>query len=351
MHNSTDNPTLRDLAQNATKAGSTAQAELIQRVIDNTGFLADVVFVPGNMGVDHEVKQITTLPDAAFVALYDGPAPSKGGGKVIKDSCGLCESIMEEDTRLVKKQGDEAAQARYLVRQKNQHVIAVANKVADCMFTGNHKTNPKEFTGIFPRLSVCGYNVTTNVNDEFAAGYTVVNGGKANSSRTDLRSAVLANWNTTGLHGFYDGCGGFSAGIKEDPVDTRWVESPAGGSYKVIIQRVSMSVGLSLADSRLAGRLANLSLYELANASKEECVKYVEWFKVMTSRVNTEGSGKVAWYVDRNLWTEIQNVMARADCLNGVQMVKNAYGEMEDTILGFPVRKVPALNINESRVA
>lgn len=258
---------------------------------------------------------------------------------------------MEEDIRMVQKQGDKAKQAQYLSRQKNLHLIAVANKWADTMFTGNHKLNPEEFNGIFPRMPTCGYNVTTPVNDEFAAGYTVINGGKANSIKTDLRSAVLVNWSTVGMHGFFEGGGGFSAGITESTPKVNTVESPSGGKYDVIYQKFSMTGGIAIADSRYAGRLANLSLSEMMGATKDECVKYVEWLKVVTSRVMTEGSGKVAWYVDRNLWTEIQNVMARADCGNGVQMVKNAYGEMEKSLLGFTVRIVPALNVNETRVS
>lgn len=350
-HNSTDNPTLRDIAESASKAGQADTSVLIKRVTDNTDFLSDVVFVPGNDGSNHKTREITSLPEAVFVDLYDGPKPSKGGGKTHLDSCGMCKSLMEVDADIVKKQGSEEAQKQYLSREKNQHAIAVANAVARVLFYGNHKQTPEEFNGLFQRLRACGYNITTNVMDEFNESYTVINGGKANSTKTDLRSLALVNWNVAGVHGFYHGGGGFPAGISESVPDTAMVTAPSGGRFLAITQMLSMSCGLSIADTRMCGRLANLSLSELNTATKDECIKYVELIRMLMSRVTTQGSGKVVWYADKNTKAEIDMVFSRADCLNGVSAVKNAYGEMEDMIFKFPVREVPALNVNEARIS
>jgi len=331
--------TLRDIYAGRAADGR-PDKDIVEMLFEDTSILDDMVLVEANDGTTNKTTIRTGISAGTWTAYYEGPQPSKGQKKQVKDVAGHLESMIEIAKRLFDDAPDKDAVWQDEI---TEHGEGMSNDMVDTVFYGNVKSEPRKFNGIVNWYNTIG----TSSHDSKDSAHYVLQGAKASSpSQSMLRSVFLVGWGRKTIHGFYpqhhqNVC------LTRGTVRTTDASDANSGIYEVMRQTLSWDLGLSVKDYRYGGRLANLELDYMYTTTGQP--DYVELIRRLITRVKNSGMVRQALYMEPQVWEAFQTLFYRKTQGNAV-----TYGDVlqrqAPTLMGIPVRLPEALETNETLV-
>jgi len=329
----TRNPTYRDVLSGLRKDQS-RDADIVELFVEENPILDDIVVTEANEGTSNLTTIRAGLPTPAWTGLYEGPQPSKGSKKQVKDASGTVESLLEIATKLYDIAPDREA---FMLDEAKTHVEAMGQEVAGTIVYGDIASDPKTFNGLVKR-----YPNISNGEDSDESPFYVLDGSKTAISTAALRSIWLIGHGTKAVSCFYPK--GTRGGIVRNPVEDVWSEDVTNGKYKVKRQLFQWHVGLTVRDFRYAGRIANIESDAMFASSGQP--DYLELVRRLHIRVRN-GGVRQTWYMDR-LTFEMLNVCASRKTQNNAIRSDTLFERPVQTLYGIPVRILDALEVNET---
>lgn len=327
------NPTYRDVLSGLKKDQS-RDADIVELFVEENPILDDIVVVEANEGTSNLTTIRAGLPTVAWTGLYEGPQPSKGSKRQVKDASGTVESLLEIAEKLYDIAPDKEG---YMLDEAKTHVEAMGQDVAAAMIYGDIAVEPKKFNGLVKR-----YPNIWAAEDSDESPFYVLNGQKSGGSAAALRSIWLIGHGTKAVSCFYPK--GTQGGIKRNPVESVWSEDVTDGKYKVKRQLFQWNVGLTVRDFRYAGRIANVEADHMFDATGQP--DYLELVRRLAIRVRNSGV-RQTWYMDRQCF-EMLNVCASRKTQSNAIRSETLFERPIQSLYGVPVRIVDALETNET---
>lgn len=331
----TQHITFRDILSGLKKDGSRDQ-HIVDMFLKKNPFLDDMVYILANNGQTNQTTLRAGLPDVAWTGIYEGPKPSKGSKRVVKDAAGMAESMLTAAKKLYDKAPDKEI---FMADEAGTHVEAMGQDVAEALIYGNIKVNPKQFNGLSIRYPLHGGT------DEDETPFYVINGAKAsNPSTAALRSIWLVGHGSTTIHGFFPE--GAVAGLKTGAVKERLNTDDLAnvGAYEELYQMFQWEIGLAVKDFRYAGRVSNIESDVMFAASGQP--DYLELLRRLNTRVE-DGGVNQCWYMDKMTLEMIQVMCGRKTQENAMRS-EQLFDRKVTTLFGIPVRKMACMNTNET---
>lgn len=326
--------TYRDIVAGLTSAGKPDRF-IVELFLKKNPFLDDMIVMPANDGQVNQTTIRAGLPEVSWTGIYEGPRPSKGSKKIVKDAAGVAESMIEAAKKLYDKAPDKEF---FMLDQAETHVQAMGKDVARALIYGNIKEDPKQFNGLAIRYPLHGGT------DEDETPFYVINGSRtANNTTTALRSIWLCGHGSGTIHGFYPE--GATGGLKKGPVEEKWNtdDVATNGNYKLVVQQFSWEIGLAVKDFRYAGRISNIESEAMFAATGMP--DYLELLRRLMCRVESDGVNQ-AWYMDKLCFEMIQVLCGRKTQANAIRS-EQLFERKVTTLFGIPVRVMSAMNVNE----
>lgn len=308
--------TLLDLS----KLSSDVPVNVIQTIVDAQPLFDQMRFVPCNNGTTNKTLIVTDYPEGQTRAYNEGVSPEKAGGIQVIDSTCMVSSYSQIDAKILALNGNSA---EWRANQEKAFQIGLAHKMAERVFNGSIKKDPKSFDGLCVR-----YNKVDNE--------TVFDMGGTSGASDGLVDIWLVNWDTAAVHGIYPqgGVAGFTR-IDRGEVDCY---DANGKRFRGVVTDFSWDCGIAVENRRHVIRLANIDIAAVkADASSglklvDALIKGVEAFPV------SPGSG-CAIYMNSVLRTLLrQQIGNKANVQLGWEEVA---GRKVVTWDGIPVHKLP----------
>lgn len=331
-------PTLYDLVTELAPDGS--QQDMAEILTQHTEVLSDMTFMQGNLLTGHRDSARTVLPTPTFRGINEGVPITKGQGTQIEESCAMLEDFSQCDRELAILSGNTAG---YRLKQARPHMIGFAHKMAQTLFYGNANVNPKEFTGLAARYW------TTNPAKSATAANVIDAGG----SGTGLRSIWLVGWSEDTITGIVpkNAIGGLQHEDATSHVNGNdsgeALQDANGNLYMGYRDHWTWRCGLFVKDWRYAIRIANVDLDTIT----KDASAGADLVDLMVQAVeNIEGTEGVrpAFYMPRT----IRSFLRRQQTKQAKLLISSSEiaGKRVTEFDGIPVRRVDALNVEETQV-
>ena len=331
---SNDNPTLTDLAASLDPQG--AVAKVVEMLNQTNEILADMTVMEGNLQNGHKSVIRTGLPTPTWRKLYGGVQPTKSTRVPVVDSCGMLEAYAECDKALADMSGDLGA---FLLSESKPHIEAMGQTVSSTLFTGNELTAPETFTGFAPR-----YNDLTTAQSKD----NIVSGASTHASEN--ASIYLVVWSPETVTGITPK--GSKAGLSVTDKGLITIENVdgAGGRMEAYRTHFKWDIGLCVRDWRYVVRIANINRNTLKGDAASGA-KLLDLMDDAIDRVPSLSMGRPAFYMDRELMSFFRRQAKASISSSTLNIEQQRNGIPMMTYMGIPVRRVDALNQNETLVS
>jgi len=332
--------TYRDLLAGL-KGDKTFDSDIVEIMLEQNPMLDDMVISEANDGTSNKTTIRTGLPDAAWVAFYEGVQASKGQKKQIRNTAGRLMSKVEIDASLFDTAPDKSALLRDEI---SAHSETMMNEMANCLIYGKIVSEPKSFNGLVNFYSQLGGSSSTD--DTVASHYVFDAKSTTQASTAALRSIFLVGWAQKSIRCFYPR--GTKGGMKKGEFKKVDVTnaSDTTKTYEAYRQYLEWSLGLDVRDYRYGGRIANIQADEMFDTSGVP--EYVEILRRLVTRTRSDGVKQV-FYMDKLTWEAVGVWLARKTMTNAIGF-KDLQERPTETLFGIPVRIADALNTNETAV-
>lgn len=327
-------PTLADAAALTTDSGSAVTiAELLEKT--NPAF-NDIPFEEANSTTGHKVSARQKLPETYLRRINQGIKPSKSGYGAILESAGLFNALGQVDAKLVELAVDKA---RFRFMENKGHIESMGQRFFQSLLYGDPNVTPEDFLGIAPRYSSLA-----------AADRTAVQVIDAGGTGADLTSIYLVGWGEGSVMGFYPK--GTQAGIKHTPLPQAMIDDGLGGKYLGYEDWFDMNAGLAVYDYRNIVRIANIDVSDLQAGDPVSGItagaKLINLMTIALEQLNNPNGLNPVFYVPRVVGTYLRlQVVNKGNVWVGTHEIA---GQKVTTFDGFPVRRMDAITLNETRV-
>lgn len=328
---SVNNPTLLDLAKRSDPDGKIT-SNIVEILNLTNPVLDDMTWLEGNLPTGHRTTIRTGIPVPTWRKLYGGVQPTKSNTAQVTDNTGMLEAYAEIDKALADLNGNTAA---WRLSEEMPHIEGIAQTIAKTIFYGNEGTLPESFTGLSPR-----YNSTTAGN-----GANVI---KAATSGSSLRSIYLVVWGPNTVHGIVPK--GSKAGLQVKDLGEVTIENQdgAGGRMQAYRSHYRFDAGLTVRDWRYIVRIANIDPTTLTKDAATGADLRDLMFQAM-SIVPNLSVGRPVFYASRDVWTFLRRQTAAATKQSTLS-AENVGGQFVENFHGIPIKRVDALNTDETLV-
>lgn len=328
---SVNNPTLLDLAKRSDPDGKIAT--IVEILAQTNEVLPDMSWVEGNLPTGNRTTVRTGIPDPTWRKLYGGVQPTKSTTAQVTDNCGMLEAYAEVDKALADLNGNTAA---FRLSESIPQMEGMSNEVARTLFYGNETTLPESFTGLAPR-----FNLSTAAN-----GNSIIKGG---GSGSDNRSIWLVVWGPNTVHGIVPK--GSQAGLQMQDKGQVTIENAdgSGGRMEAYRTHFRWDAGLTVRDWRYVVRIPNIDVSDLTFDGATGANLPDLMFQAF-SRVPNMNGGRPVFYAARDIWTFLRR-QTSAQTKGSTLTAENVGGQIVENFHGIPLRRVDALNVDETLVA
>ena len=327
------NPTLADLVRMTDPDGGIA--DVVEILNETNEVLMDMSWMEGNLPTGHRTTIRSGIPAPTWRKLYGGVQPNKSSTVQVTDNCGMLEAYAEVDKALVDMAADPA---RFRLMEDRPHIEGMSQEVAQTLFYGDEGLNPEEFTGLAPR-----FNSHTNA----ANARNVINEGDS----ANLRSIWLVCWSPNTCHGIVPK--GSKAGVQQrdlGEVTLENADAATAGSGRMQAYRTHYrwDAGLSVRDWRYIVRICNIDRNTIvpSAASGPDLPDRMHEALGLIPNLN---AGRCAFYMTRELLSDLRKQTAKGT-ESSTLMVDNVGGNMITSFHGVPIRRVDALDVDETAV-
>lgn len=337
--------TLLDVLKEIAPDGS--QLDTAEVLTQHTEILQDMTWMEGNLVTGHRDSVRTSLPAPSFRAINEGVPVTKGGVEQIEETAALLEDFSQCDRELAILSGNVE---RYRLKQAKPHQIGFAHKMAQTVFYGNAATDPKSFTGLAPR-----YNSLSTAVSQTAAN--VISAGGTGSA---LRSIWLVAWSEDTITGIYPK--GTKGGLLHEDATSgsngnahapdgyapgQALTDANGNLYMGYRDHWLWRCGLMVKDWRYAVRIANIDPTALTfNAATGPYLQNL-MIRALELIESTEGV-KCAFYMPRTIRSFLRQQLVEKK--NTFLSLSEQGGSATLNFDDVPIRRIDALNVNETQV-
>ncbi len=336
--------TLVDVLKEMAPDGS--QLDTAEVLTQHTEVLQDMSWMEGNLITGHRDSVRTALPTPSFRALNEGVPVTKGGTTPIEETCSLLEDFSQVDRELAILSGNVA---RYRLAQAKPHMIGFAHKLTQQIFYGNAASDPKGFTGLAPRFNSLSTSTSQTANN-------VINAGGTGSA---LRSIWLVAWSPETITGLYpkgtkggllheDATSAANGGLNDGFPAGQALSDANGNQYMGYRDHWMWRCGLMVKDWRYAVRIANVDPSTLTkNASSGADLQNL-MIRAMETIEGTSGAN-VAFYMPRTVRSFLRQQLISSK--NAFLSLHEQGGSSTLMFDDVPIRRIDALNVNETQVS
>ena len=333
--------TLVDVASRVDAQGNTPQiAELLTQ---SNPLLEDMNWKEGNLTTGERTTIRTGLPSVAFRQMNAGVPKSKSSLTAVDEGAAELVGESQVDRNLAILSGNPA---QYRLSESGPFFESMNQVMAQTIFYGNARANPKEFTGLAVR-----YNSKTG----FTGQNIIDAGGTGNTNR----SIWLVVWGENTVTGIYpkntragimhmDATANLRAGPDGYPIGD-YVKDADGNDYLAYKDHYQWNCGLAVKDYRYIVRIANIDLATLVKGAGTGPDLQDLMVQAVESVQSTEQGGtRAAFYAPRAIssWLRRQTLAQK----NGFLGLDEIGGRRILNFDGVPIRRTDALNVDEARV-
>lgn len=331
-----DNPTLADLAKRMDPDNKIATVVEILNATNEV--LKEMTWVEGNLPTGHRTTMRTGIPTPTWRKFNQGVQPTKSTTAQVTNNTGMLEMYAEVDKALADLNGNTAA---FRLSEDRPFIEGLNQEMAQTLFFGNESSEPEAFTGLSPY-----YNALTSAPNSD----NVIAGGGAGA---DNASMWLVVWGPNTIHGIVPK--GSTAGIQHTDKGQVTIEDADGSNGRMEAYRTHYrwDAGLVVRDWRYAVRIPNIDKSDLSVvfaagvfASGADLTDLM--FQAVTQIPNLS-AGRASWYMSRTIMSTLRR-QASAKTQGSTIEVQNVGGEMLETFLGIPMRRVDTLAADEALV-
>jgi hypothetical protein len=332
---STTNPTLSDAYRERNPKGGLLP--IIKSLEQLYPFVKDATWMECNDGTRHKILSENALPTPTYRGYNEGVAASKDRTQVVAEVTAMAATMSKIDVDLVKLNG-----AEYRARRIGQHLRGQLFDLESKCFYSNFQTSPKQFHGLFPRLSA-----TTLT----PAGNQVLKIDAAPSGN-DQASVALVGWGPESVYMCYPE--GSTAGVDHKDMGEQIVKD-AGGTNEFLgyVDWIQMTGGFAVANYRYVGRACNIDTSAISGTG----TNVLDAFDALYDQCETsDTSVRWVYYVPRTLrkYARLQAKNAIKNSTLSIEMIADAGTGRPTPFLmanGIPVRASDGLTITESVVS
>jgi hypothetical protein len=322
------NLTLLDLAKAQDPDGNLAK--VIEMQTRTEEFLLDMNFIQGNLDTGHRTTIRTGLPTTTLRLFNEYVAPSNGTEAQVTFETTQAETWLQADAELVKL---APSPEQFLASKSLANLESLSRKVADTSIYGNHKTNPRECTGIM-----------SYYNDSTAeSGDNLI---KAGGSGSDNASIIFVGWGDETITGIVPKRA--ATGLQITDLGEQVSENASG---LMLVRRMKMlqHFGLANMDWRYSGRIANIDRSVLA-ANPLTAYDLPDLMFSLLERVKDSGMTRGTFYMDKTIREVLRKQLANRTSDSSLKW-EDVGGIRTAMFQGKPVRVTEAMRVNEATVA
>ncbi len=332
---------------------SAAIAELLNQ---SNEMVQDMVWLEANMPTAHRITQRTALPTTYTRQLNQPVQVSRGQTAQVDEGMAIFEAWAEYDNSLLKLWAD---QGMFLYNQSMGFMESITQSWAQNFWYGNPSSDPTQFLGMSTRYA-------SGVASSYANAQNVINGGGAvesvNTSLWLITHAPMA------LHGTFPK--GSAAGIQHFVKADQVIQGAIGGSGAGLAgtrllahqEQWQWNAGLALWDWRWCGRLANINVNNLVNATgatdlTNGMIDLMYRVPSIATPPSTTGNpmssiaipGRQVFYCNRTVRAALHKQMLNKT--NNQLTMEDWYGRKVIHFMGIPVRNSDQLLNTEALVS
>lgn len=336
--------TLSDIYSRLDPNGQMAQ---IAEVLTETNeVLLDMPYVEGNLPTGHRVSIRTGLPEAYWKQFNKGVPSSKSSTAQVEETCGMCQarSIIDKDE--LSFNGNSMA---YRYSEDTAFVEALNQKMTNALFYCDYRKTKEGFLGFAPRYC------TTDVKKADCAKNVIDCGGTG----SNLTSIWIIGWGSNTIFGIYPK--GYKGGLQVEDKGEQRVLDDNGNPYYAYETLFTWYNGLVVKDWRYAVRLCNIDVAELQKGATLGTGAYatnadtnlILKINNALAKIPSRGNVKIAMYMNGDVHALLNTISSRSNAnVITVEQGLNAYGQHHtwNTFLGYPMRRVDQLKLNEAQV-
>lgn len=305
---------------------------IVELLSQTNELLDDMTFIEGNLPTGHRTTIRTGLPAVYWRMLNQGIPPSKSTTAQVDEQAGMLEAWSEVDKDLALLNGNVSA---FRLSEARAFLEAMNQEMASTLVYGNGGLAPEEFTGLAPRYSAI--SGATNADN-------IVDGGGVGSDNTSI---WLVAWDPQTVTGMFPK--GSKAGLLHEDYGEVTVEVTAGiagNRMRALQERYQWKSGLVVKDWRHVVRICNLDVSDLAGATPEDLIAFME----QADEIIPNSLGRRVFYVNRRISRWLRTQVRTAVGTGGGLTFENFAGKRIMVFGGVPIRKVDAILNNEARV-
>lgn len=290
---------LFDIAKRLDGKGKTV--DIAEIAVKQNDIVEDFQFLECNDKTGHKINARVGYPAPAWRELNNGVDFVKSDVQQIRETCGLMETMVRVDAKVIELAGGSKAASARTAEEKTkvenifaQEVIAAAQGMSDefasTVFYGNLASDAKKFTGLAARYSQLTGDSQTKQNVIDCVG----NAGALNTS------IWLVIHGGVGLNGIYPE--NTKAGIQHIAVNNGTpvlTAGPNGFQYLAYVDNLSWNAGISLQNWETCVRIANVDTTKLY--TDDAYVKTILKKMVQAAeKVSKFKMGKASFYMNRD---------------------------------------------------
>ncbi len=303
------------------KLSTDVPAKVVNTIIDCMPLFDQMCFAPCNNGMNNKTLVITEYPEGQTRGFNEGVLPEKAGGMTVLDSTAMLSTYSQIDAKLLQL-NKNSAEWRY--NQEQAFQVGIAHKVAEMIFQGSLKKDPKSFDGILTRYS------DKKDTDVF------LDAGGTSSAAKGLADIIIVDWGAASVHGIFPEGG--TAGLVRTDRGEQDCYDKNGRRFRGVMTDYDWTLGLAIEDRRRVVRIGNIDVAGLeAKATAgtdliDTLIDAVEMFPT------TVGSG-CAIYMNGKLRAMLRKQIGRRENVN--LQWETVAGRKVVTYDGIPVHKLP----------
>lgn len=324
----------------ALKDPNGAPARVAEILEQANPMLADGPSYPTMLDTSEQVTVRKQLGSPKWTGYNEYASASVAKVDSVTELTGHIEDWSVVDKRLTDQHSDVN---QFLMQESRPKMQAIAQEVAATFIYGNASSDPKSFTGFFPRLN--------KLNSNYESGSPVVldAGGTTPGANGSI---LIVGWGQDTVHFIYPKAttGGVNfENLGEDVSEIQ--ENGITKRLRVYRSYFSQDTGLAVRDYRYMVRIANIDMASLATigTANDTSPKLYQLFRKALSRIPNPQLSNVMAYTNRDIWLALADQQAETGNANYQSNISER-GFVQN-VMGVPVRLQDCMLATEAVVS
>lgn len=312
--------TLLEMAKRSKDGNTITIAEVLTK---KNEILLDAVWQEANDKWSHKSTIRTSEPEGTYRGMNEGVGAEASGTDEITDKICMFETYSKPDKSLIDNEPNPE-QAR--MNEATAFLNGLGKSFAAGVFYANNATNPRQPTGLAPRLN------DLDMDNVVSAG----------GSGNDLTSIYVVGWDPNSTFLTHPRAHK-TAGIEREDLGVQIVQDDAGKSFRAYVDWFKLYWGMVCKDLRTIGRVCNIEQSGTGAFNEDLLIQLI-------NRLELEGT-KAAIYCNRDVKTQMDILLKdKANVNFAPAKGRGLFGEDVLAFKDIPIRRCDAILNTESAV-